>query len=246
MDMDIEAVHEVSHTSWFDRIVAVLLGLGAVLAASAATIQMDAAKQEERALLRSSRLAVQVFELTAGTGPIPAFAGQGLQQGGGVVVEGLSRSIVSGLLPHLAAEGAVAAADQRAGDRIRTIALAMAGAESPPVGLDAHLTMLVDTARRDVREIVRALEEQTTDVRFPTQDVGDRLTAELSTEVDLADRHSDRGGRSLLALALLALGGVLIGLAAVLKENAAGWVALASAGLAVAASAVLAGLAFFG
>ena len=60
--MDIETVHRGSSRSRFERALAILAGLAAVLAALLATLQVDASRWEEQARVNATRLAVQVFE----------------------------------------------------------------------------------------------------------------------------------------------------------------------------------------
>jgi hypothetical protein len=70
------------------------------------------------------------------------------------------------------------------------------------------------------------------------------LLSEQIRQMDIADRYGDRGNRTLFGLSLLALGAVLIGLAAVLGGGLPGRVVISAATLALLAAAVL-GLAAF-
>ncbi len=244
MEMDVETVHETTPDTRFDRILVVLVGLGAVLAAALAAIQLEAGKQEERALLYSSRLAVQVFELTAGTAPITAFSGSTAQEAIGISARGLGRQIVA----LQAAEGserqlAIGTAEQRAGERLLPLAASMAAQAPSPEGIDPHTGRLLEIASDDVRAFARVLREGSGAIDFRAGREGFSLTDAFNAQVSLADRHSDRETLALLGLALLALGGVLVGLAAVLRERSGAWFALGTAVVALLVAGGLGGIA---
>jgi len=75
----------------------------------------------------------------------------------------------------------------------------------------------------------------------------EQLLAELdeqNRQVDLADAGASHEQRAVLGLSVLALAGVLTGLAAVLRESRGGRISLSAACAMAAAAAVLAILAF--
>jgi hypothetical protein len=66
---------------------------------------------------------------------------------------------------------------------------------------------------------------------------------EQNRQVDLANDAGTRNSRSILGLSFLALGGVLTGLAAVMREGRAGWIALLAAIAMAGAAGLMAALA---
>ena len=240
MDVDIETVHDVSGTTRFEKALAILLGVGAVLAALASVVQLDASKREERALLRSSRLGVQVFEFTATYSPVLAYAGTGVQLSSGVSVAALTRQIQALQDTGLGeAAEAIGTADERAGARIQTVALGTTILPDRVAQLDPHLREIFEVVSADVAAFAQQMADPDAQVEYRLAAAGNELTDELDRELDAADRASDTATRALLSLALLALAGVLIGLAAVLRQGTAGWVALGSSGASVAVAAGL-------
>jgi hypothetical protein len=216
MELDVEAVHEVRGTRGFDRWLAILVGAAALLAAVLATLQADAGKQEERALLMASRLSVQAFQGTAGGMPRLTFQIQGLQDALELGITSTARQIAALQVedPAIAdLEIALAEADLRASDRLFAIASSMG---EPP-------SATVDPVTREVAS--RAPEELRP------------LTEDQNHQVNLAAWFGERGARTIFALSLLALGAVLVGLGAVLGATRAGRVALLAATVAIVAAA---------
>ena len=66
---------------------------------------------------------------------------------------------------------------------------------------------------------------------------------EQNRQVDLANQAGAQNSRSILGLSFLALAGVLTGLAAVLREGRAGWIALLAAVAMAGAAGLMAVLA---
>jgi hypothetical protein len=243
--LDVEVVAEVSGKSRFDRALALLLGSAAIIAALLAAVQLDVSKQEERSLLRSSRLAVRVFELTAATGGVAAFGGLMQRTAIATTAGGFGRVIVAFDQPGVAdVQNALGAAEQAAGERLIGQIGPMAAPSPLPPDLDPHTRSLVELGVADVQAMLDAVADPSAPVEFRAVRAAGALVEELSGEVDRADRASARGTWSLLGLALLALGGVLLGLASVLRPGPGAGVALVSAAGAVAIAGLTAVVTF--
>ena len=241
MSLDIETVSGVAGKSRFEQILAVLLGSAAVIAAILASIQFDAGQAEQQALLRSSRLSVRVFELTAATGAVSAFGGQMLRETSATAAGGIARRLVGFEQPDVSdVQNALADAESAAADRLATLVEPMAAPSALPSGLDPHTAGLVALGIGDVRTIIEAFADPSAPIDFPAAAEGNRLTTALSEEVDRADEVGGRGTTSLLGLALLALAGVMIGLASSLPRGRGAYLALATGGGGVILAAALA------
>lgn len=220
VDLDIEAVHEASGRTPYERWLAVLVGIAAILAAILATIQVDAGKQQERALLMASRLSVQGFEGIAGSSPRFSFQINSLQQATTLAITGTASQIALFEFPEVAdVLSARAAADVKAAERLLLIAQSMGEVPDSSSGIDAAALRLVGASPADLIGVV----------------------AEQNRQVDVADRYGERGNRGLFGLSLLALGAVLVGLGAVLESGLPGRVSLAAASLALLAAAAWGG-----
>ncbi len=216
IELDIEAALESSGRTRFDRWLSVLVGVAAILAALLATAQVDAGKREEHALHLASRLSVRIFEGTAGGSPRFSFEINSLQHATTLAIVSTAAQIGVLNMPETAdAIQARAEADVRAADRLIRIAQSMGAIPPASSGLDAATRELVGSEPGDLEAVV----------------------AEQNRQMDIADRYGERGNRTLAGLSLLALGAVLIGLAAVLGRSVPGHVVAAAATLALAAAA---------
>ncbi|HEY7591200.1 MAG TPA: hypothetical protein VH723_09415 [Candidatus Limnocylindrales bacterium] len=218
-DLDVEAISEVSGETGFARWLALLIGAAAILAAVLATLQVDAGKQEERALHMASRLSVRVFEGTAGGSPRFSFQVNGMQRALTLAISATAAQIAVLERPEVAdAIQARAEADARAAERLLDMAVSMGSAPTASSGLDEATRLLVGSSPVDWSGVA----------------------AEQGRQVDIADRFAERGNRALFGLSLVALGGVLTGLAAVLGRGTPGMTAAGAASLAHGAAALLA------
>ena len=216
IELDLKAVSEASGRTRYERWLAVLIGLAAVLAVLLATIHIDAGKGAERALLMSARLGVRVFEGTAGSSPRFGFQIHGMQQATSLALNATALQIaVLGLPETTDALQATAEADVKAGDRLLVIAQTMGNPPLPESGVDPAALKLAGSSPQDLFAVV----------------------AEQNHQADIADRYGERGNRTLYGLSLLALGAVLIGLAAVIGTGASGRVIITAATLSVLAAA---------
>ncbi len=217
IELDLKAVTEASGRTRYQRWLALLIGLAAVLSVLLATVHVDAAKQAERALLMSARLGVRIFEGTAGSSPRFGFQIHSLQQATSLALNATAVQIAVLGSPETAdALQAGAEADVKAGDRLLAIAQTMGDPPSPGSGVDPAALKLAGSSPDDLFAVV----------------------AEQNHQADLGDRYGERGNRTLYGLSLLALGAVLIGLAAVVGAGAAGRVIITAATLSVLAAAL--------
>ena len=214
--IDIETVLEPTGRTRFDQWLSVLVGVAAVLAALLATVQVDAGKQEEHALHMASRLSVRIFEGTAGGSPRFSFQINSLQHATTLAFVSLAAQVEVLKMPETRdAIQARAEADVRAADRLIAIAQSMGAVPPASSGVDAAALELVGSQPGDLNAVV----------------------AEQIRQMEIADRFGERGNRTLAGLSLLALGAVLIGLAAVLGRGLPGRVVIVVATLALLAAA---------
>lgn len=240
MSLDVETVSGVAGKSRFEQILAILLGSAAVIAAILASVQFETGQAEQRALLRASRLSVGVFELTAATGAVTSFGGQMLRETAATSAGGIARQLVGFDQPEVAdVQNALAAAEAAAAERLTNLIEPMAAPSPLPSALDPHAAELVGLGTGDVRTIIEAIANPSAPIEFHVAAEGNRLTNALNNQVDRAEEVGDRGTYSLLGLALLALAGVLIGLASSLPRGRGAYIALATGGGGVILAAAL-------
>jgi hypothetical protein len=218
IELDVQAVTEVSGKTRFDRWLAVLVGVAAILAALLATIQADTGSQAERALHMATRLSVRIFEESAGSSPRFSFEINSLQQAVTLAISGTAAQIAVLQMPETAdAIQGRAEADVKAGERLMLIAQSMGAVPPESSGVDP-------TARHVLAS-------------NPLDLIG--LKNEQIRQMEVAGHYGERGNRTLFGISLLALGAVLIGLAAVLGAGLPGRVVITAATLALLAAAAL-------
>jgi hypothetical protein len=220
--VDIETVHRGSSRSRFERSLAILAGLAAVLAALLATLQVDASRWEEQAMVNATRLAVQVFEASAATGLLSMYQFQAEREAALLSIDASARDLLAEQAPAVAAaQRAIATAEARAAERL-TVA---GGSMSQPPGeaspVDAHTRAVLGLTIDDMAGSVE----------------------ELSDQLALAERYGTRGNRAVFALSLLAIGAVLLGLAGVMGATRTGRMSLGASAVALLLSVIWAGAA---
>ncbi|MFN2467086.1 MAG: hypothetical protein ABR521_02995 [Gaiellaceae bacterium] len=199
--------------SAFDRLLGVLVGLTAAFAALLATLQLDASRQGDRAAQLSARLPVRIFEQIAASGLRSSFHLDSQRDAASLGIESLSRQI-SALRAEDAGEVAVGRADFRASQRALEAARAMERIDPASRGVDRATAAAILATTQELREQV----------------------AEQGRQVDLSERYSARGGKSVFALSLVAIAAALLGLAAVFRGGPGGRIALTAGALALAGS----------
>jgi hypothetical protein len=210
--MDVEVVHKATGRTRFHKWLALLAGVAAVMATLLATLDMHSNKREEQALSRSARLSVEIFGRIAGSNPVQTAGYQAGAIGTGRAIESLARRIVGREFPETNDfEQALGAADERAGERLQSLADSVGGVPPESSGVDAHTRGVIGTG---LEQLTLMVEEQ-------------------NRQRDVADKYFERGTRSVYALSILALAAVLLGLAAVLGQRGGGTITLVVAGLAL-------------
>jgi hypothetical protein len=213
--MDVEAAHAARGKTRFDKLLAVLVGMIALLATLLATLQQDSSRREERALILAARLSVGIFEGTAGSSPYDAFRLNALREASSRSVEAaalataaLGRGGEAG--PALALAQARLAADPR----IFRLAREMGRPPTTEDGVHPHTAAVATTS---VERLTGILGEQ-------------------GQQVDAADRFGKRGNLAVLGLSLLAIAAALVALAGVSGRGTVGWVSAVAAAALLAAS----------
>ena len=221
--MDADSVGEVEGRSPFDRRLAVLLGIAAVVASLLATAQVGFDRQAGQASSRATRLATRLFEGLTGTGLLTSFQFGSLLQANEGALASSARQVASFDHPDVAeVELAIGKASETASLRALKLAGEMGSAPAASTGLDPHtLSVLTRTTRQLQADV-----------------------AEQGALVDRAQRFSARSDRVVFALSLLAISGVLLGLAAVMKEGQPGRVSLWSAAAILVLSVLVGSSAF--
>ncbi len=218
--MDIETAHRGTGRSRFERALAVLAGLAAVLAALLATLEVDAGRHEEQARVNATVLGVRVFEATAATGLLSMYQFQAEREARLLGLEASSRD----LLVAQGTEGgtgqlAMATAEARAAERLTGVAEAMSRAPGEASPVDSHTRTILALTVEDMAGSV----------------------GELNDQLAVAERYGTRGNWSVSALSLLAIGAVLLGLAGVMGATRTGRISLGASAVALLLSVGWAG-----
>lgn len=203
----------------FDLVAALLIGVIAMLAAVLAVIQIETAQASGRAQIEAARLTADLSARleVSDTAQTQAFVGQ--QEALALAIQGTDRSIV-GLQDNDTGSLAVGQAEHQAAADLGS-ALAATSATSGGAPLDSYTSGLLTAT---TPQLVAEVNEQ-------------------NRQVDLANDAGAHNSRSILGLSFLALAGVLTGLAAVLREGRAGWIALLAAVAMAGAAGLMAVLA---
>ena len=220
--MDIETAHRGSSRSRFERALAILAGLAAVLAALLATLQVDASRWEEQAMVTATRLAVRVFEASAATGLLSMYQFQTEREATLLAIDASARDLLAAQASAVVVgQQAVATAEARAAERLTVAGEAMSRAPGEASPVDAHTGAILALTVDDMAGSVE----------------------ELNDQLALAERYGTRSNRAVFALTLLAIGAVLLGLAGVMGGSRTGRISLGASAVALLLSAVCAGAA---
>jgi hypothetical protein len=203
----------------FDIGAAVLIGAIALLAALLAVVQVNSGQAATRADLQAARLAADLSARLSVSAQAVDAAAVAQQTALMLGMEAVSRQIAA-LDAKDDTASAVAAAQTEAYKQLQA-ALAATSETSGNAPVDAYTAGLLHATETELEAEL----------------------AEQNRQVDLAQAASSNEQEATLGLSLLALGGVLTGLAAVLKEGRPGWTAMGAAGLLVVGAAVLGAMA---
>jgi hypothetical protein len=200
----------------FDRLAATLIGIIAVLAALLAVVHTDRSLEASRANLEASRLAA---DITGRIGSVSIAGNLSYTSDEAVLflaMEGTDRSIAAAGADDAGA-WTVGQTMIAASQELRAALDATMGTTGGPP-LDPYAAGLLATTAADFNAEL----------------------AEQSRQMDVAQNAGWHDRLAFLGISLLALAGVLTGLAAVLRQSRAGWFAVGSAGIIVAVAALLA------
>jgi hypothetical protein len=214
----------VTERSPFERVLAVLVGVTALVASLIAVLQVDWGRKSERSSLLSARLPVQIFEGIAASGNRTTFHLRSTQDAVAFGLEALARQLAAFKFPDVReAERAIGVADLRASERLRAITGEMASIDLESRGVDSRSVRALTASVAQLQETTRV----------------------QNREADRSDVYGDRQDRTVFALSLVAIAGALLALAAVLRKGAGGRISMGAGTLALVASAAWAIWSFF-
>jgi hypothetical protein len=212
MDLDVEIAHKASHKSRFERALAIVIGLAAIIAALLATLEMHSSKRWEQASTEAADLSVELFGKIAATGPFRAAGADAEQTALALSIEGIERTRQSNARGF---DFVRAYIDNRVANRLLRLTEDISAAPDESSGLDPVAREVLATSLHDLEEIGAHQDEQ----------------------VDAAEHYGARLNRAIFALSLLALAAILIGLAAVLGIEHSGPIVLVLASVVLFVSA---------
>ena len=224
VDVDIETALALDNPSRFTRVLAVLVGITAIVAGLLAVTESHAGRQEERSLLLSSRLAAAATGRIPSSSLLTSFEARSQQEAIARQSRGSSRvlSLGDGALANDEVQFALAQADITTGERLVEIASTMGAVPDEASGVDPF-------TRQVLSEGVAAAAQ---------------LVVDQNAEVDRAEAYSRRGNRAVLGLSILAVAAVLFGFAGTVRDSKPGVAALGVATFFLVASMATGALAF--
>lgn len=199
----------------FDRVAALLIGIIAILAGLCAIEQAFAGQEGTRAQVMAARLEADVSAKIAATSVSFDAAAAAQQQWVLLGMEGLSRQMAATTAGDTAS-AAVGAAQQAASEKLK-VAVEETNASSGK-GVDPYLAGLLSATDAEMNDEV----------------------AEQNRQVDVAAAAGESQQQAVLALSIVALAGVLAGVAAVLGSGKAGWLVLVTGWAAAGVATVIA------
>ncbi|HWC33143.1 MAG TPA: hypothetical protein VG709_08455 [Actinomycetota bacterium] len=201
MDLDVETAAASEGSVGFRRWLGALVGVTALVVALLSSLESDAGRRAEEALVRASRLSLDIFGRIAASGPPQAFAAASAQEALAIGTAAQARIIaVFEERRAAAASQELSQAEERVGRRLARVVEAMTAPPDPGSALD-------ETTRTGVTTTIRDLEE---------------LLARQNAQVDVAERYGTRQERAMFALILTAVAAVLLGVAGLTGERRAG------------------------
>lgn len=215
--IDAETLAEIEAGTRRERAMAVLLGLVAVVAAALVLVQAVQGQREARENAVAAQLSADVTTRLVASQTFLGFRFLNLQRATQVMLEGGARRLVA-LEAGSAVEDAIGVAETEAGRGLAALVEEMAALPPADGPLDAYARAALGTGN---------------------QELG-RLVAEQNAARDAATIASARSNEAVLGLSIVALAGVLAGLAAVVGRGRSGRALLAVAAVALGvATAVL-------
>ncbi len=199
-----DPLRESAADSRYERLIALLIGLIAIVAAVLVVLQSSASLDEARANSVARRLASELTTRLIASGSLTSYAGINSQRAWLVGMEGNARAIVA-LNADDAAQRAVAEATVAASARLADIAATMGAAPDETSPLDPFARSVLATTDDELYAILKV----------------------QNAAADAAGIASDRSSRAVMGLSLAALAGVMAGLAAVMGPCRSGRALLA-------------------
>ncbi len=221
LDLDLEVVEETAKGTPFHRWTAALIGTIAVLASILALLQVNASQEDQRASLMATRLSTAISQRVEASSLLFTFSGSTSRDALALAIEATSRTLTalqSG--DPTGVEEARAQPDATAAEQLQEIAVVMGAIPEAGGPVDSHTAEVLRAEISDLEQMV----------------------VQQNQQVDMAESWATRSSRAVLGLTLLALAGVLSGLAASFGAGRAGRAALTAAGAATLVAA-LAGVA---
>jgi hypothetical protein len=207
--MDIETAHGIEGKGRWDVLIALLVAAAAVIGSLLAVLEVHSSKNEERALLESSRRSVQVFTRVATFGILSSMRVNTERAAIDLFSEAQLRALTGTQGWSVSeAEAALGAADLVAAQQLSSLAESLS---DPPRG--------------------SGLDRQTEAVLGASQDDIEGLVERQNDLVDEAARHGDRNTRATFALSILAVAAVMIALAGMFGRSTQGRLALVTSAL---------------
>ena len=220
MDLDIEIAHKATGKSRFEKWLALVIGFAAILAALLATLELYSSKHWEEESTEAADLSVELFGKIAATGPVRSAASGAEQTALALDVEAAERAT------HPKAKGfehVRSYVDSRVAARLLDLAEHIGDVPDEATGVDEVAIEVMATDLEGLEEI----------------------QAEQNQHVAEAERYGVWISRSVFALSLLALGAILVGLAAVLGVEHGGFLVLSVAVVVLSVAGAWGGSALF-
>jgi hypothetical protein len=215
--MDIDALEGVRGRSRFDRWLAVLAGLAALSGAFLVALESNSSRLEERAYVLAARLSVDIFGKTAGGSPRTTLGAKAQLDTAALRFESSARRLGAGSSDAAGLSQALSSADAKAARRLDRASAAVTELPGESSGVDAETREVIAAGGQELRRVVR----------------------EQNRQVDLAEQHGRSESRAIFALTLVALSGVLLGVAGVMRASRAGVITLVTAGALLAMSVLV-------
>lgn len=218
--MEIELPETEGRSGEFERVLTILIGIGAILAALLVNLELASGRHESRSSAEAARLAVVGFRGMTSDSLAGGAMTAAVARAGDLVFTGQARQIAAKNDPVLEA---LARANALAGDKAAAAYLRTVDLKGTPQPNNAWISEVRTQLARFVQATGATFNER---------------VKESNAAVDAGARYARRGSRATLALAVLASAGALFGLAGVLRAGRAGWLALVTgaAGILIAAA----------
>ena len=158
--MDVEVVHKATGKSRFEKALAVLVGITAIMASLLATLEMHSNKNWERSSTAAANLSVELFGKIAATGPVDAAGARAEQAAYLSTIESSSRANQS---QNRELEVMLAYVDSQVGSQLLKLAKAISAAPGDDSDLDPVAREVITTDIPDLTQLASLQREQVED-----------------------------------------------------------------------------------